>query len=157
MSRPRRAKFLGRIATWLPSMRRCTRSYFSPSGVVPGVSSALAAPTLAGIPLTAKGVTQSFTVVSAHLAPGDPASTVDWDALARLGGTLVLLMAVDRLAACCAALVAGGLPASTPVAVVERASLPTQRLSVSTLADAGSLDVSAPAVVVVGEVVGWRA
>lgn len=128
-----------------------------PVEVVPGVSSALAAPTLAGIPLTAKGVTQSFTVVSAHLAPDDPASTVDWDALARLGGTLVLLMAVERVAACCAALVAGGLPASTPVGVIERASLPTQRLSVSTLADAGSLDVSAPAVVVVGEVVGWRA
>ena len=128
-----------------------------PVEVVPGVSSALAAPTLAGIPLTVKGVTQSFTVVSAHLAPGDPTSTVDWEALARLGGTVVLLMAVERLAACCAALVAGGLAASTPVAVVEQASLPTQRVSVSTLADAGALDVSAPAVVVVGEVVGWRA
>lgn len=128
-----------------------------PVEVVPGVSSALAAPTLAGVPLTAKGVTQSFTVVSAHLAPDAPASTVDWAALARLGGTIVLLMAVDRLATCCAALVAGGLAPSTPVAVVERASLPDQRLSVATLADAGSLDVRAPAVVVVGEVVGWRA
>jgi uroporphyrin-III C-methyltransferase / precorrin-2 dehydrogenase / sirohydrochlorin ferrochelatase len=121
--------------------------------VVPGVSSALAAPTLAGVPLTAKGVTQSVTVVSAHLAPGDPGSTVDWPALARLGGTLVLLMAVERLAACCAALVAGGRDASTPVAVVERASLPDQRVSTATLADAGSLAVAAPAVVVVGEVV----
>jgi uroporphyrin-III C-methyltransferase/precorrin-2 dehydrogenase/sirohydrochlorin ferrochelatase len=86
--------------------------------VVPGVSSALAAPTLAGVPLTARGVNQSVTVVSAHLAPGDPGSTVDWDALARLGGTLVLLMAVERLGACCAALVAGGLAPTTPVAVV---------------------------------------
>ena len=121
--------------------------------VVPGVSSALAAPTLAGVPLTAKGVTQSVTVVSAHVSPGEPGSTVDWDALARLGGTLVLLMAVERLAACCAALVAGGRDPATPVAVVERASLPDQRVSTATLADAGALDVTAPAVVVVGEVV----
>jgi uroporphyrin-III C-methyltransferase/precorrin-2 dehydrogenase/sirohydrochlorin ferrochelatase len=124
--------------------------------VVPGVSSALAAPTLAGIPVTAKGVTQSVTVVSAHLAPGDPGSTVDWDALARLGGTLVLLMAVERLAACCAALVAGGLAPTTPVAVVERASRADQRVSTATLADAGDLEVAAPAVVVVGEVVALR-
>ncbi|MCW2606668.1 MAG: uroporphyrinogen-III C-methyltransferase, partial [Frankiales bacterium] len=87
--------------------------------VVPGVSSALAAPTLAGVPVTARGVNQSFTVVSAHLAPGDPGSTVDWDALARLGGTLLLLMAVERLGAVCAALVDGGLPPTTPVALVE--------------------------------------
>lgn len=143
------------FARGIEEVRACTDAGV-PVEVVPGVSSALAAPTLAGIPLTAKGVTQSFTVVSAHLAPDDPASTVDWDALARLRGTVVLLMAVDRLAACCAALVAGGLDPATPVAVVERASLPGQRLSVATLADAGGLEVRAPAVVVVGEVVGWR-
>ena len=98
-----------------------------PVEVVPGVSSALAGPAYAGIPVTARGVTQSFAVVSAHLPPGDPGSTVDWDALARLGGTLVLLMAVGRLPAVCAALVAGGRSRSTPVAVVQDASLPTQR------------------------------
>lgn len=124
--------------------------------VVPGLSSALAAPTCAGIPVTARGVTQSFAVVSAHLPPGDPASTVDWDALARLGGTLVLLMAVGRLPAVCAALLAGGRGEDTPVAVVQDATLPTQRTVVTTLARAAAdtTGVRAPAVVVVGEVVG---
>lgn len=126
--------------------------------VVPGVSSALAGPAWAGIPVTARGVTQSVTVVSAHVAPGDPASTVDWDALARLGGTLVLLMAVGRLEAVCVALLAGGRDPATPLAVVEQATLPGQRTIVSTLAAAGvdCSGVRAPAVVVVGEVVAAR-
>jgi uroporphyrin-III C-methyltransferase/precorrin-2 dehydrogenase/sirohydrochlorin ferrochelatase len=126
-----------------------------PVEVVPGISSALAGPTCAGIPVTARGVTQSFAVVSAHLPPGDPGSTVDWEALARLGGTLVLLMAVGRLAAVCDALVAGGRGADTPVAVVQDATLPSQRTVVTTLAKAAdeAADVRAPAVVVVGEVV----
>jgi uroporphyrin-III C-methyltransferase/precorrin-2 dehydrogenase/sirohydrochlorin ferrochelatase len=126
--------------------------------VVPGISSALAGPTLAGIPVTARGVNQCFAVVSAHLPPGDPGSTVDWDALARLGGTLVLLMAVGRLPAVCAALVAGGRDPQTPVAVVQDAALPTQRTVVTTLAAAerDTAQVRAPAVVVVGEVVGRR-
>lgn len=126
--------------------------------VVPGISSALAGPTLAGIPVTARGVTQSFAVVSAHLPPGDPGSTVEWEALARLGGTLVLLMAVGRLASVCAALVAGGRDPQTPVAVVQDAALPTQQTVVTTLASAArdTGHVRAPAVVVVGEVVGRR-
>jgi uroporphyrin-III C-methyltransferase/precorrin-2 dehydrogenase/sirohydrochlorin ferrochelatase len=129
-----------------------------PVEVVPGVTSALAAPAYAGIPVTARGVTQSFAVVSAHLPPGDPGSTVDWDALARLGGTLVLLMAVGRLAPVCAALVDGGRDPATPVAVVQDASLPSQRTVVTTLADAAvdAAAVRAPAVVVVGEVVAAR-
>ena len=127
-----------------------------PVEVVPGISSALAGPTSAGIPVTARGTNQSFTVVSAHLPPGDPGSTVDWDALARLGGTLVLLMAVGRLPAVCAALVAGGRDPSTPVAVVQDATLPGQTTVVTTLAEAGAADVRAPAVVVIGEVVAGR-
>ena len=126
--------------------------------VVPGLSSALAGPTSAGIPLTVYGVNQSFTVVSAHLPPGDPGSTVDWDAVARLGGTLVLLMAVGRLPAVCAALLAGGRDASTPLAVVQEATLPGERTVVTTLGRAAqdTAGVRAPAVVVVGEVVGER-
>ena len=126
--------------------------------VVPGITSALAGPAYAGIPVTARGVTQSFAVVSAHLPPGDPASTVDWDALARLGGTLVLLMAVGRLVQVCTALVAGGRDPATPVAVVSDATLPSQRTVVTTLARAATdaADVRAPAVVVVGEVVQRR-
>ena len=123
--------------------------------VVPGLSSALAGPTCAGIPVTARGVTQSFSVVSAHVPPGDPGSTVDWDALARLGGTVVLMMAMGRLATACAALVAGGRKPDTPVAVVQDATLPTQRVVVTTLARAGidAAGVRAPAVVVIGDVV----
>lgn len=129
-----------------------------PVEVVPGVTSALAAPACAGIPITAQGVTQSFCVVSAHLPPGDPGSTVDWDALARLGGTLVLLMAVDRLPAVCAALVAAGRGPDTPVAVVQDGTLPGQSTVVTTLARAAvdCAAVRAPAVVVVGEVVSAR-
>jgi len=129
-----------------------------PVEVVPGVSAALAVPTLAGIPVTARGVTQSFCVVSAHLSPGDPGSTVDWDALARLGGTLVLLMAVERLGEVAEALVAGGRSPDTAVAVIQDGSLATQRTVVSTLARAATdaAGLRAPAVVVVGEVVGRR-
>jgi uroporphyrin-III C-methyltransferase / precorrin-2 dehydrogenase / sirohydrochlorin ferrochelatase len=127
-----------------------------PVEVVPGVSSALAVPACAGIPVTARGVTQSVSVVSAHLPPGDPGSTVDWDALARLGGTLVLLMAVGRLPAVCEALMRGGRDGTTPVAVVQDGTLPGQRTVTTTLAWAArdAADVRAPAVVVVGEVVG---
>jgi uroporphyrin-III C-methyltransferase/precorrin-2 dehydrogenase/sirohydrochlorin ferrochelatase len=126
--------------------------------VVPGVSSAFAAPAWAGIPVTAKGLTQSVSVVSAHLAPGAEGSTVDWDALARLGGTLVLLMAVERLAQCAAALVAGGRSRETPVAVIRDGTLPSQEVVVSTLGTVAvdAAGVSAPAVVVVGEVVSAR-
>jgi len=126
--------------------------------VVPGVSSALAVPAWAGIPVTARGLTQSVSVVSAHLAPGAEGCTVDWDALARLGGTVVLLMAVERLEAVCAALMAGGRPPATPVAVVQDGTLPTQQVLVSTLANCAreAAHLTAPAVVVVGEVVGAR-
>ena len=126
--------------------------------VVPGVSSAFAAPAYAGIPVTARGVTQSVSVVSAHVAPDDPSSTVDWDALAKLGGTVVLLMAVGRLESVCAALIAGGRDEKTPVAVVQEGTLPTQRVVVSTLQDVArdAADLRSPAVVVVGDVVGLR-
>jgi len=126
--------------------------------VVPGVSSAFAAPASAGIPVTGQGLSQSVTVVSAHVAPGDDRSTVDWDAVARLGGTLVLVMALERLGAVCSALVAGGRSAATPVAVVRDGTLPTQEVVVTTLAAASTdaAHVRPPAVVVIGEVVAAR-
>jgi uroporphyrin-III C-methyltransferase/precorrin-2 dehydrogenase/sirohydrochlorin ferrochelatase len=129
-----------------------------PVEVVPGVSSAFAVPAWAGIPVTVRGVTQSVSVVSAHVPPGDAGSTVDWDALARLGGTLVLLMAVGRLESVCGALVGGGRDPKTPVAVIQDGTLPTQRVVVTTLADAArdAADVVSPAVVVIGEVVALR-
>jgi uroporphyrin-III C-methyltransferase/precorrin-2 dehydrogenase/sirohydrochlorin ferrochelatase len=127
-----------------------------PVEVVPGVSSAFAVPAYAGIPVTARGVTQSVSVVSAHLPPGHAGSTVNWDALARTGGTLVLLMGVERLTAVCAALVAGGRPGSTPVAVIREGTLPTQTVAYATLDTAADLDVRAPSVVVIGDVVEAR-
>lgn len=127
-----------------------------PVEVVPGVSSAFAAPAAAGIAVTARGVTQSVTVVSAHLSPEDPGSTIDWPALARLGGTIVLLMAVGRLPAVCASLLAGGLSPDTPLAVVRDATLPSQHVQVATVGTARGLDVRAPSVVVIGDVVDAR-
>lgn len=129
-----------------------------PVEVVPGVSSAFAVPACAGIPVTARGVAQSVSVVSAHLPPGDPDSTVDWHALARVGGTLVLLMAVGRLEPVCRALMAGGRTGTTPVAVIASGTLPEQRTVLTTLAWAAvdAADVAPPAVVVVGEVVAER-
>jgi uroporphyrin-III C-methyltransferase/precorrin-2 dehydrogenase/sirohydrochlorin ferrochelatase len=125
--------------------------------VVPGLTSAVAAATLAGVPLTERGTTQHFTVVSGHVPPGDPRSSVDWALLAGTDATLVLLMAVANLGAISTALVAGGRVASTPVAIVENASLPNQRVAKTTLAElaatAAAAQIVAPAVVIVGEVV----
>ncbi|RKS73791.1 uroporphyrin-III C-methyltransferase [Motilibacter peucedani] len=129
-----------------------------PVEVVPGVTSALAAPAAGGVPVTHLGLAQEFTVVSGHVAPGDPRSTVDWDALARLNGTLVLLMAVDRLAAIAAALVAGGRDPLTPAAVVSQGTLPGQRSVRTSLAELAATvereGVRPPAVVVIGAVAG---
>jgi uroporphyrin-III C-methyltransferase/precorrin-2 dehydrogenase/sirohydrochlorin ferrochelatase len=125
--------------------------------VVPGISSPLAVPALAGIPVTHRGVTHAFTVVSGHLPPGDPESLVDWAALARARGTLLLMMAVQNAPAIAAALVAGGRSADTPVAVVCDGSMPTERTVLGTLgsleADLAAQGVRPPAIIVVGEVV----
>jgi uroporphyrin-III C-methyltransferase/precorrin-2 dehydrogenase/sirohydrochlorin ferrochelatase len=125
--------------------------------VVPGITSAIASAALAGIALTERGTTQQFTVASGHVPPGDERSTVDWSALAAGNGTLVLLMAVAHLAAISAALIAGGRSAQTPVAIVENASLPAQRVVRCRLGELGAAaereSVVPPAVVIVGEVV----
>ncbi|MGI8760616.1 MAG: uroporphyrinogen-III C-methyltransferase [Jatrophihabitantaceae bacterium] len=126
--------------------------------VVPGVTSALAAPALAGIPLTHRGVAAQFTVVSGHLDPGRPAEQdVDWAALARGTGTLVLLMAMDRLQLIADKLIAGGRAATTPAAIVHRASMDGQRALRAPLGElaetARIAGTGAPAVVVIGDVV----
>lgn len=131
-----------------------------PFEVVPGVTSAVAVPACAGIPVTHRGITQDFAVVSAHLDPSHPGSTVDWAALAAGPGTLVLLMAVGRLGQITAELRKRGRAATTPVAVICDGTTPQQRVLVSTLervaAEAAAQSVQPPAVVVVGEVVGLR-
>lgn len=124
---------------------------------VPGVTSALAAPTGAGIPTTHRGVAQDVHIVSAHVAPGDARSTVDWGGLARSNGTIVALMGLGRIEAIVEALTSNGRPEDTPVAVVQEATLPSQRTVAGTLADIAATVRSAgmrpPAVVIIGEVV----
>ncbi len=132
-----------------------------PVTVVPGVTSAVAVPASAGIPVTHRGVTQDFAVVSAHLDPSHPGATVDWAALAQGPGTLVLLMAVGRLEQISRELVKRGRDASTPVAVICDGTTPRQRVLTSTLGDvaddAARQGIRPPAVVVVGDVVRLRA
>jgi uroporphyrin-III C-methyltransferase len=127
-----------------------------PVAVVPGVTSAVAAPELAGIPVTHRGLSQGFTVVSGHVPPGDPRSTLDWVALARAGTTLVVLMGVHTLPAIAQALVEGGMAAATPLASVMDAGLPSQQTVVTTVGalarDGRPEGLRAPAVTVVGEV-----
>lgn len=127
-----------------------------PVEIVPGVSSATAAPALAGVPLTQRGVTQHFVVAAGHLPPGHPASTVDWAAIGGSDATVVLLMAVENLPAIAAALIAGGRRPQTPTLAVRDASLPSAQVHRGDLAGlAGSAgQIEAPSVVVVGEVVG---
>ncbi|MEV8058665.1 uroporphyrinogen-III C-methyltransferase [Streptomyces antimycoticus] len=128
-----------------------------PCTVVPGISSSISVPGAAGIPVTHRGVAHEFTVVSGHVAPDDPSSLVDWAALARLRGTLVLLMAVEKIGAIAATLVAHGRAAGTPVAVVQEGTTPAQRRVDATLATVGEKvaaeGVRPPAVVVIGDVV----
>jgi uroporphyrin-III C-methyltransferase / precorrin-2 dehydrogenase / sirohydrochlorin ferrochelatase len=126
--------------------------------VVPGISSALAAPAAAGIPLTHRGLAADFTVVSGHLDPGRPPEDgLDWDYLANGPSTLVLLMAMDRLDKIARELIDRGRDPHTPAAAIENATLPRQRVAraqLHELADAvAAAGLAAPAVVVIGHVV----
>jgi uroporphyrinogen III methyltransferase/synthase len=120
--------------------------------VVPGVSSAFAVPALAGIPVTHRGRATSVTVVTGHGGDDPEESGVDWGALARAGGTLVVLMGVGTRAAVARRLVEGGRPPDTPVAVIERGTTAGERRSRTTLAALASVPVNPPAVLVVGAV-----
>ena len=128
-----------------------------PFEVVPGVTSGVAAPAYAGIPVTHREHASGVALVTGHEDPAKPESTLDWPALAAFPGTLVLYMGVGGLARIAARLVAGGRAPSEPVAVIERGTLPTQRTVTGTLADiaerARDAGVRAPAVTVVGPVV----
>ena len=128
-----------------------------PVTVIPGLTSPVSVPAVAGIPVTHRGVTHEFTVVSGHLPPGHPDSLVDYDALARMRGTVVLMMGVENAPLIAKALVAGGREAGTPVAVICDGTMPTQRTVLATL---GTLEarleeeqVRPPAIIVIGEVV----
>jgi uroporphyrin-III C-methyltransferase/precorrin-2 dehydrogenase/sirohydrochlorin ferrochelatase len=118
------------------------------------VTSAVAVPAAAGIPVTHRGRSRQVTIASGH-------EGLDWASLARLEGTLVLLMGVSALAESAASLVAHGKPPGTPVAIVESGCTPHQRTTTGTLATIAALaqerDVRPPAVVVVGDVVDLHA
>ena len=125
--------------------------------VIPGLSSAIAVPARAGIPVTHRGVAHEFTVISGHLPPGHPDSLVEWGALARLRGTLVMLMAVENASAIAKTLVAEGREADTPVAVIVEGTMPEERTVLATLGtladEIAAQQVRPPAIIVVGEVV----
>jgi uroporphyrin-III C-methyltransferase/precorrin-2 dehydrogenase/sirohydrochlorin ferrochelatase len=127
-----------------------------PVTVVPGVTSAIAVPALAGVPVTHRAVTHEFVVVSGHVAPGHPESLVNWNALAAMSGTIVLLMAVERIELFTEVLLEGGRPADTPVLVVQHGTTTAQRTLRATLADAPERireeGVRPPAIIVIGSV-----
>ena len=121
------------------------------SEVVPGISSAIAAPAAVGIPLTTRLAASGFTVVTAHQDPATDRS-LDWEALARLGTTLVILMGAARAAAFRDRLLAGGMDPLTPVAVITDATLPTMRETRLRLGQLGDDPVANPSVIVIGAV-----
>ena len=125
--------------------------------VVPGVSSAIAAPANAGIPVTHRGIARTVTIASGHDDPDSPAARARWQALAQVPGTLVLLMAMTNLAKIAAALIAGGRATDEPAAAIQWSSTPDERTVTATLATiAGTCaeaGVGSPAVVVIGPVV----
>ncbi len=121
-----------------------------PFEVVPGVSSAVAAPAAAGIPITHRGVAASFTVVTGHRRAGEP--DVDWRSLARVGGTVVVLMGVSQRATIAAELIAGGLDPATPVAAVQSATTLDEVVARCRLDELGEMPVESPAVLVIGAV-----
>ncbi|MFI0091298.1 uroporphyrinogen-III C-methyltransferase [Streptomyces bobili] len=125
--------------------------------VVPGISSSISVPGAAGIPVTHRGVAHEFTVVSGHVAPDDERSLVDWPSLAKLTGTLVVLMGVDKIGKIAETLIAHGKPAGTPVALVQEGTTASQRRVDATLETVAETvrtqEVRPPAVIVIGEVV----
>lgn len=129
-----------------------------PVTVVPGVTSATAVPALAGVPVTHRAMNHEFVVVSGHVPPDDPESLVNWNALAAMSGTIVLLMALGRIEQFSEVLRKGGRPADTPVLVVQYGTTAAQRSLQATLADAPekirSEGIRPPAIIVIGAVAG---
>ncbi|HPT97871.1 MAG TPA: uroporphyrinogen-III C-methyltransferase [Armatimonadota bacterium] len=131
-----------------------------PFAVVPGVTSAIAVPAYAGIPVTHRGVASSFAVITGHEDPSKPHSSLRWEHLSTAADTLVFLMGVENLPQIVAKLIAHGRPESTPVAVIHQGTTPQQQTVVGTLADIAARvqesGLRPPAVTVVGEVVCLR-
>ncbi len=118
--------------------------------VVPGISSSIAAPAAAGVPVTHRGVSAAFTVVTGHRQAGEP--NVDWRALARVNGTIVILMGVAHRGTIASELIAGGLGAATPVMAVRSATTDGEVVQRCRLDELGSAAIESPATIVVGAV-----
>ncbi|MFZ4816809.1 MAG: uroporphyrinogen-III C-methyltransferase [Phototrophicaceae bacterium] len=131
-----------------------------PFEIVPGVSSAFAVPAYAGIPLTHRNVSTSFTVFTGHEDPTKPEASVNYSALAQLDGTLVILMGVNQLGQISAELIAAGMPADKPAAIIQTGTTDAQRTVIGTLGTLPDLALAAeirpPATIVIGEVVALR-
>ena len=131
-----------------------------PFEIVPGVTAGIAAPAYAGIPVTHRGLATSVTFVTGHEDPAKPETTIDWSALARAGGTIVLYMGVRTLPSIVEALTRAGMPESTPAAAIEWGTYMRQRTvtaTLGTLADRiGEAGIGAPAITVIGPVVELR-
>jgi uroporphyrinogen III methyltransferase/synthase len=124
-----------------------------PFEVVPGITSAIAVPAYAGIPVTLRHSSTSFTVVTGHEEPGvGQGGSVDWRAVARVGGTIVILMGVARIRRIAEELIAGGLAPDTPAAAVRWGTRPEQQVVRATLATLADQPLATPSVIVVGEV-----
>ncbi len=131
-----------------------------PFEVVPGVSSIVAGPNYAGIPITHRDHCSSFTVVTGHEDPAKESSRIDWDLLAKAPGTKIVLMGAERIRQIAAELMAGGLAADTPAAMIRWGTTGRQQSIAGTLATIADLAVEhklgAPAVTVIGGVVSLR-
>lgn len=123
-----------------------------PYEVVPGITSAIAAPAYAGIPVTLRYSSTSFTVVTGHEDPSKSQAGVNWEAIAQVGGTIVILMGVSHLEQISQRLIAGGLAPDTPAAAVRWGTRSDQRVTRSTLSDLHHQPLQAPCTIVVGEV-----
>lgn len=122
-----------------------------PFEVVPGLTSAVAAPAAAGVPVTHRGVSIGFTVVTGHRERGG-STTIDWEALARVGTTIVILMGVAERREIAQRLMDGGLPGTTPVVAIRNGTRVDQEIVRTTLDALGDSHLSAPATIVIGDV-----
>jgi uroporphyrin-III C-methyltransferase len=131
-----------------------------PFEIVPGISSSYAVPAYAGIPLTHRHVSSAFTVITGHEDPTKPQVSIQYDAVAQMGGTIVILMGVSRLPQIMARLIAGGLDPQTPAASIEWGATERQRVivgAVATLPDlCSAADIQSPATTIIGAVVNLR-
>jgi uroporphyrin-III C-methyltransferase len=128
--------------------------------VVPGITSAIAVPGYAGIPVTHRGCASAVTILTGHEDPTKGDSALNFRALAQMKGTIVILMGVSRLRENVEALLAAGKPRDTPVAIIERGTTARQRVTAGKLGNIVGLaelrEVAAPAIIVIGEVVELR-